>query len=155
MQPYTTTDYLDAIRRELAKRQSAYPKIAAKKEKQWLREAEEQMMTYAEAAQYVDSNMIAITTEQRIQYELLQEAENYLCLTRPTPDIAPAILRELLRELSMRKKCYPRWVRFRRMDTDTAERDIAVWQSLCDYFHTTFCPDDWYFDTGKLGYQDF
>lgn len=139
--PYTTHDYLDAIRRELEKRRSAYPKIAAKKEKQWLREAEEQLMTYAEAAQYVDSNMIAITTEQRIQYELLQEAENYLSLTRPTPDIAEAIWRELLRELRMRKKCYLRWVAFRRMDADTAEREIHIWQALTDYFHETYCPD--------------
>lgn len=125
MTPYTISDYLNAILRELAKRQTAYPKIIEKMRK----------------GGATNEDIIAATTEQRIQYELLQEAENYLSVIRPTDGISEAIWRELLRELRMRKKCYPRWVAFRRMDADTAEREIHIWQALTDHFHETYCPD--------------
>lgn len=124
--PYTLTDYTTIIRRELSKRQSAYPKIMAKR----IREG------------YNGQAQINLATEQRLQYELLQDAEKYLVLINPSdPNHAAAIWRELRRELRMRKRCYPRWVAFRRMEAADAERELHAWTSLCDDFHREFCPE--------------
>jgi len=124
--PYTLTDHLTTIRRELEKRRSAYPKIMAKKVKEG----------------YTQAEQIALATTQRIQYELLTEAENALLeVTHPDANTAEAIWRELLREYRMRKKCYPRWVAFTRMNEETARRELLDWMCMADDFHAHFCPD--------------
>lgn len=159
MQPYTTTEFAASIRRELKLRQKAYTKIALKAEKKFLKEAEEQRMTYAEAAQYVESKMIGITTVQRLQYELLDDALRAIEHGLPMgTQHAHAVLIELQREMKCRKSYYGFLIWKKRLDKETADYEKAVWAALVAHWKEEYCTparDDWYFDTGKSGYQDF
>lgn len=128
---YTTIDYIFAIERELIKRRVTYPKIVQKKQKQWSDQGED-----------VLSNTIDLTTTQRIQSELLESALIILNSRNPCgQNIAHEIFRELQRELRMRVACFPRWVKWERMDTIVAELETAVWTALVKYYHETFVPD--------------
>ena len=129
---YTTTDYLNAITRELAKRSEAYPRIVKKKQKQWADQGED-----------VIANTIQLTTEQRIQFELLSELKTLLATNKSLfSNVRIAIFRELQRELRMRKSCYPRWVRFGRMEQEAAFTELEVWNALVKYFHETYVPGE-------------
>ena len=65
--PYQLTDFTAAIKRELAKRQTAYAKIMKKRVKQWhIQDDDVQLLS------------IELATEQRIQYELLEDAVSIL-----------------------------------------------------------------------------
>jgi hypothetical protein len=129
---YTTTDFIAAITRELAKRSEAYPRIVKKKMKQWIDRGED-----------VNANVIDLTTAQRIQYELMEELKRILPISCDTPiGLRMAIFRELQRELRMRKTCYPRWVRFGRMEQEVAFTELEVWNALVKYFHEVYVPDE-------------
>lgn len=120
-------DFLPAIRRELAKRQTAYPKTIQRQKAQGIASPEE---------------IALLAYQQGEQAGALYLAEAILAGTQVREgDRCEPVWRELRRELAMRKKCYPRWVRWERMDADTAQREIAVWDALCLYFHTTYCPE--------------
>lgn len=123
---YTTIDYRSAIERELGKRQTTYPKIIERKQKHLGPDGAE------EIAQ--------IAYQQGVQFGLLEGAKGIIIGYDIRTDRAQA-WRELRRELKMRQSLYPRWVRWGRMDADTAQREIAVWDALCNYFHTTYCPE--------------
>ena len=137
-----TTIHLDTIRRELAKRETAYPKILEKKKKEWAIEAGQRGLEVMDAIAYIKEQSLEVITVQRLQYTLLHDASHIIAGTIvPHDDHTEAIYRELQRELRMRKACYPRWVHWHRMDAATADRETAEWQALTEYFHTTYCPE--------------
>jgi len=127
---YTTTDFVEAIDREQTLRATTYPKIVAKKQKQWNQQGENVMALTSE-----------ITCSQRIQNTLLTDCK--FELGKPQGYIYEAhheIFRELQRELRMRKQYYPRWVGWGRMDATVAEMELSVWEALTKYYHETYCP---------------
>lgn len=123
--PYTTTDFTAAIQRELSKRRTTYPRIIAKKQK----------------AQVSTEEIFDIVATQKIQFELLEwilqiikENKEYL-----NTNVSREMLNELQRELKMRKKAYPRWVYFKRMNAEVAASEIAVWSALVEWWKETYC----------------
>ena len=143
MTHHTTLEFAVAIRRELKLRQKAYPRMMEKKVKQGYTEAEQ----------------IELAATQRIQYELLDDALRAVEHGQPLDSQhAHAILMELQREMKCRKPYYRFLVWKKRLDKDTAEYEESVWAALVNHWKEEYCTparDDWYFDTGKLGYQDF
>lgn len=117
---FTTADYLETIRRELAKRETTYPKIIAKKKKKGMSNME----------------IFELLGQQNYQCVLLETC--YLILKEDVFDSIylnyDACLKELKREIKMRKKYYPRLIYFKRITPETAEREMAVWAALVDYF---------------------
>lgn len=143
MQPYTILDFAAAIARELRLRREAYPRMMAKKVKQGFTEAEQ----------------TELATTQRIQYELLDDALRAIEHGQPLDAMhAHAVYMELQREMKCRKSYYGFLVWKKRLDKETADYEKAVWASLIEHWKENFVTparDDWYFDTGKEGYQDF
>jgi len=116
---YTTQDYLQAIEREQAKRATTYPKMIAKREKQGMPEDE----------------LSALKQEFKIQNVCLHWIHTIIRhdMTIDPPN-AQIYLNELIREYKMRIKVYPRLIYFKRMDATTAQNEIAVWKSLCQWW---------------------
>lgn len=120
---FTTDDYKEAIHREFQKRITTYPKIITKMRK---RGAEQQELEET----YIN---------QEKQVRLLRYVS---ALLRQYPEgtildgaFLDEMLQELMRELKERKRCYPRWVKFYKMMTqETADYEIAVWESLTRWF---------------------
>lgn len=123
---FTTDDYLQAIQREQQKRATTYPKIIQKMRKH-------------------GAELIEVVTRQRkmnYQNELLNAVwwilngyqEEYTQVQKND------ILLELIREFKMRKSYYPRLIyldRHRkrpRMTQETADYELAVWESLTRWF---------------------
>lgn len=140
---YTPLQFATAIRRELKLRQEAYPKMMAKKIRQGYTEAEQ----------------IELATTQRIQYELLDDALRAIEHGQPLDAMhAQAVHMELIREMKCRKNFYGYLIWKKRITKETADYEKAVWAALIEHWKEEYCTparDDWYFDTGKLGYQDF
>jgi len=136
-----TTDFAASIRRELAKRHTTYPKIMAKKV----------------AAGATQAEQIELSTAQRIQYELLDDALRAIEHGQPLDTMhATAVLQELEREMKCRKNFYGFLVWKKRLTKDVADYEKAVWAALIEYWKENYCipaRDDWYFDAGKQGYQ--
>lgn len=120
---FTTDDYLQAIRREESKRATAYPKIMEKMKK---RDAtpEERQEVYLEQEQQIRwLKYASVLVMQYPQRTVLDGA------------FRNEILAELARELKMRRKHYPRWVNFyKKMNQETADYELAVWESLTRWF---------------------
>lgn len=140
---YTTTDFAASIRRELAKRQTTYPKIMAKKI----------------AAGATEAEQIDLATAQRIQYELLDDALRAIEQGQPLDMLhATAVLQELEREMKCRKNFYGFLVWKKRLTRETADYEKGVWAALIVHWKENYCTparDDWYFDTGEQGYVEF
>ena len=124
---FTTDDYLRAIERELRKRTTTYPKILAKMKKR-------NQPDDVEAAMEFDNEVVK-------QYTQIRRLKNvgYLVQTAPIGGIGNAFaegcLFELMRELKERKRCYPRWVKvYKMMTQETADYELAVWESLTRWF---------------------
>lgn len=123
----TTDDYVNAIKRELRKRSTAYPKILAKMKKQNI-----------EPEEYFD--------EMLKQNRQNRHLERVLFLLESTPpvrfwihtDFVHESLFELMRELKMRKHYYPRLIYFKRLDEQTAAYELSVWESLTRWFAKEF-----------------
>lgn len=120
---FTTDDYLQAIDRELAKRATTYPKIIEKKSKSG-----------------IDSDELkAICKKMKQQANWLKNTKTAIEMGCPIVIeidsiwIMPCLL-ELIRELKMRKSYYPRLIYFKRLDQETADYQIAVWESLTRWF---------------------
>lgn len=143
MTTYTTLDFATAIRRELKLRQQAYPRIMANKVKQGFSEAEQ----------------IEFATQQRIQYELLDDALRAIENGQPLDTAhAAAVLLELEREMKCRKSFYRFLTWKNRIPPEVAQYEKAVWDALIKHWKENYCTparDDWYFDAGKQGYQEF
>lgn len=109
---YTTTDYLNAITREIQKRVTTYPKIIKKKEKQGVPEHE----------------IMEILRLQQIQVTRLIMIEK--CLQTPIESLDPITaneyFEEIKREQKMRKRYYPRLIYFKRITQQTADYETAV-----------------------------
>lgn len=116
---FTTDDYLKAIKRELGKRATTYPKIIAKMEKR-----------------KDDTKEISkVINEQTTQIAHLDYARRIIQRGWVLADSNKEdCLSELIRELKMRKSYYPRLIYFKRIDQDTANYEIAVWESLTRWF---------------------
>lgn len=140
---FTTLDFANAIRRELKLRRIAYPKMMAKKVKQGYTEAEQ----------------IEFSATHHIQYELLDDALRAIEDGQPLDTLhAHAVYMELMREMKCRKSYYGFLIWKKRLTKETADQEKALWAALVEHWKENFCiptSDDWYFDTGKLGYQDF
>ena len=97
---FTIDDYKQAIKREQRLRSTAYPKMIQKLKK---RNAS-------------DEEFEGVFMSQVRQNRLLNYAFAIVVLTPSpgsiNPDFIQEIASELIRELKMRKKCYPRFVNF-------------------------------------------
>ena len=122
---FTTANYLDAIDREIKKRETAYPKMILKSDKNGLPDAETQEL--------IDALGIQLSRLEFAGQIIMEPDRGYL-----NKEVSTEILAELTREYKMRKKCYPRWVALRRMDATTAECELAVWKEMCFWFADKF-----------------
>lgn len=120
---FTTDDYLKAIRREQGKRATTYPKILQKMKRHG-QELEE---------------IVFRQREMNKQEGDLTTAEFIIDGVGDSNDVAKySALAELMRELKMRKSYYPRLIYFKRLDQETAQYEIAVWESLTRWFAKEF-----------------
>lgn len=120
---YTITEFIAAMERELIKRSTTYPRIVAKKQR----------------ANVSTEEIMDIVATQRIQYELLKDAVAALMHRMDMdPGVSKAIHAELLRELKMRKKSYPRWVYLKRMKPEIAEYETDVWAALVQLWKESY-----------------
>ena len=109
------------------------------------------------AAGATQAEQIELSTAQRIQYELLDDALRAIEHGQPLDTMhATAVLQELEREMKCRKNFYGFLVWKKRLTKDVADYEKAVWAALIEYWKENYCipaRDDWYFDAGKQGYQ--
>lgn len=142
MSTYTVAYFTAELQRERGKRQATYPKIFEKALKKEQKICEIEGRSKEETDSRIMLENIKLTTKQRIQFELLEDAMR--AMANPGAEVilsvqhASAVHSELLRELKMRKKCYPRWVYFKRMDALAAEELIRLWTALCEYWKDHF-----------------
>ena len=136
-------DFATAIRRELKLRQETYPRMMKKKVK----------------GGYTEAEQIELATQQRIQYELLDDALRAIEHGQPLDTMhAHAVLIELQREMKCRKVFYGYLVWKKKITKEGADYEKSVWAALIEYWKENYCTparDDWYFDAGKQGYQEF
>lgn len=116
---FSTDDYLQAIRRELSKRATTYPKIIEKKRKQGMCRDELQEIVETQQSQIFYLESIKMIIEMGFATVL--------------SDVKGCLL-ELMRELKMRKSYYPRLIYFKRITQETADYEIHVWESLTKWF---------------------
>lgn len=123
--PYTIADFLATIRRELAKRETTYPKIIANK----VNRLESQRRIQNELAR------------QRVQMARLRSVHDIIADGMDYIDAPSAndYLRELEREMKMREQVYARFVFFKRIKPEVAEQEKAVWRALVQYWKETYC----------------
>ncbi len=123
MQMNDLNDYKQAIKREQRLRSTAYPKALNKLKKRNASEEEFNMLL-----------MLQVRQDRLLNYALA------IVVHTPSPesinpDFIQEIASELMRELKMRKKCYPRFVNFyRSMHPADADYEISVWESLIRWF---------------------
>ncbi len=124
---YTTADYLAAIDRELAKRATTYPKILAKmiKKDVEFEVYDDAVANQADQIIWLKSSRIVFDTHIDFSIRYLVEC-----------------FEELLREYQMRRKCYPRFIMFKRITAQTAEYEISLWRELTVYFAKNYLGDD-------------
>lgn len=122
---YTTADYIAAIEREQAKRATTYPKIIAK----MIKNGEDVTIKTLEM-QYAKELLIGV-------HYIIEDSLDSMFIDV----IKMEMLNELIREYKMRRKCYPRFVIFKRMTYETAEYEKWIWRELCIYFAETYQGD--------------
>lgn len=111
--------FIEAIEREQAKRATTYPKMIKKRQKQGIPGSEISELMRLMEKQNKLLHEISMTIQHKIMISTT-EAEEYLS--------------ELIREYKMRKTYYPRLIYFKRLDQITADYEIAIWKSLCEWF---------------------
>lgn len=122
---YTIADYIAAIDREMAKRQTTYPKIITKMQH---RQASPRRMTNEMRRQSLQNcRLLAVRNAL---------AENLYAIDAHS---ASQYLDELKREMKMRESVYDRFVLFRRISPEVAEEQKALWRSLIAYWNETYC----------------
>lgn len=119
---FTIEHYLEATKREFQKRLTTYPKIIVKMKRQGIQESEIQETYIKQEKQVRLLRYCSALLRQYPQRTVLDGA------------FLTEILDELIRELKMRKSYYPRLIYFKRIDKDTANYEIAVWESLTRWF---------------------
>lgn len=130
-QPFTTDDYLQAIQRELGKRATTYPKIIKKMQK-----GGAELQEVVDRQREMNKHTSRLNDAKFIVDGVIRYSSDPLgFLTR-----ANFALDELIRELKMRKSYYPRliWLdrnrKSPRMTQETADYELAVWESLTRWF---------------------
>ena len=124
---YSNQDFINAINREIAKRETTYPKILAKMEKNGCEPEEKsdalkaqnfQIYNLKNALYYLENNFI--TSDEKLLSDLLAE---------------------LKREMKMRQKCYSRWVWLynvsggkRGISQETATFEKHIWKTIIAHF---------------------
>lgn len=124
---YTTGDFLDTINREIAKRQTTYPKMIAKRAQQGATDQEMKILT-----DQLGSQLTLLTVVQSIIKDNLDFLD---------PASAARYYLELHREMQMRKRYYPRAIYFKRIKPEIAAQETAVWGHLCRWFKAKFVGD--------------
>lgn len=124
MNDATLQTYSRAIHRELEKRKTTYPKLVSKRIR-----AGDDPETVAEF-----QNALAN------QVYWLQMANLIICnpLGRESDQTKRAALNELVRELNMRKRVYPRLVFFKRITQEEAHEQYNVWLQMAKWFAKEF-----------------
>lgn len=120
---FTIDDYKQAIKREQRLRSTAYPKALNKLKKRNSTKEEFNMLL-----------MLQVMQDRLLNYafEIVVHTPSPGSIN---PDFIQEIASELIRELKMRKKCYPRWVNFYELiDQADADYEIQVWESLTRWF---------------------
>lgn len=125
---YTTDDYLNAIKREIQKRVTTYPKIIKKKEKAGMPKNE--LLELIRVHEIQVSRLIVIES-------ILRDNIDYL-----DPNSAMIYLNELIRELKMRKRYYPRLIYFKRITQETADYETAIWRALTEFFKSKYLTEN-------------
>lgn len=141
MNSLTKTTALDLIDRELAKRATTYPKIIARKKKAAVKAALAQGAPADQVDEFADGEVFAETRIQSLYMEDLNLARWMISDGRTSPRASQAAgmaLAELRRELAMRKKCYPRFIYLKRITPEVAQRELADWGALVEFFTETF-----------------
>lgn len=119
---YTQSDYIQAITRELNKRETTYPKMIAKMIKN--------------GALKTDIDEQTVIMEGRCI--ALKQIKNMIRNEWGTEVSKEWLFDELIREYKMRVKCYPRFVMFKRITQQTADAETSVWKELCIWFSDHF-----------------
>lgn len=124
---YSTSDFIEAIERELALRATTYPKILKRMEKR-------------------GEDRLKIDLEQNDQYN-----QNYFLRNALYTIKDPMLERsrrksyeELLREYKMRVKIYPYFIFRKRIEKEKADFEIDVWKALVIYYAENFLPNQDY-----------
>lgn len=123
---YTLGDYNACIYRELKKREATYPKMIAKQEKLGIEDKE--------LAKTLDDQILRL----RLAWMRLKgfgEENNWRGVT------AEMEFPELIREYHMRKRCFPRFILFKRISPEEAAKEMAIWMELCLYFAEKYLGD--------------
>lgn len=125
---YTTTNFLAAIRRELAKRVTTYPKTIEKKRAR------------GESPRRIQNEL----NRQAVQNARLEDVRRLLADNISSVDFQTALddAAELRREMKMREKAYPRMIRFHRITVERAEEEKALWAGLIAYFEEQYLGTD-------------
>ena len=121
---YTVSDYLEAINRELQKRATTYPKIIAKKIKQGVDQEEVNALINQYATQV--SRLEAINSIIRNEVDTIDSPS------------AAVYVDELMRELKMRDKYYPRLIYFKRITPEAAKYERLIWAELTNFFYEKY-----------------
>lgn len=112
---------IEALSREINKRNTTYPKMVEKAEPEDRKE---------------------LSSRLESQMSMLHTLKNHLKYgTEITAYNPTQILRELQRELRMRNSMYPRFVRFGMMKKEEADDEILTWQGMTKWYHEQFCPN--------------
>ncbi len=121
---YTVSDYLEAINRELQKRATTYPKIIAKKIKHGVDQEEVNALINQYATQV--SRLEAINSIIRNEVDTIDSPS------------AAVYVDELMRELKMRDKYYPRLIYFKRITPEAAKYERLIWAELTNFFYEKY-----------------
>lgn len=121
---YTVSDYLEAINRELQKRATTYHKIIAKKIKQGVDQEKVNAIINQYATQV--SRLEAINSIIRNEVDTIDSPS------------AAVYVDELMRELKMRDKYYPRLIYFKRITPEAAKYERLIWAELTNFFYEKY-----------------
>lgn len=119
--PYTK-ELLRTIERELAKREKTYPKLIERRK----RAGEETEQFSAQLQE---------------QSRLLREAAHLLSGGHACSHYeAQVIEKEIVREMKMRQRVYPRFVFLKRITAETMLEQLSAWENLLLYFRQEYLP---------------
>lgn len=122
---YTKQDFIESIRRELAKRATTYPKIITKKIKQG-QHTPEQIADLQHTHVYQIDQLTGVLRALELDFASID------------PVNANDYYKELQREQKMRKTYYPRLIYFKRITPEVAAQEMALWAALVDWFFKTY-----------------
>ena len=139
MQVFTQHTAIALINRELAKRATTYPRLLERRRKAALKSAIADGAPADEAEFFADG---VIWPDAQIMENQNAGLGDALKIIEGKYVFAPesrgAAFAELKRELAMRKKLYPRFIYLKRITSEVAERELADWETLVEFFTENF-----------------